>query len=92
MLLDHLQKQLTAAAERQLAGKKQKLAALAAGMDAMSPLKVLARGYSMTKDARGNVITDAAAVNPGDAITVRLSAGQLHAVVSQTEGERHEEN
>lgn len=92
MLLDHLQKQLTAAAERQLAGKKQKLTALAAGMDAMSPLKVLARGYSMTKNAQGKVITDATAVNPGDAITVRLSAGQLHAVVSQTEGERHEEN
>ena len=92
MLLDHLQKQLASAAQRQLAGKKQKLAALAAGMDAMSPLKVLARGYSMTKDAQGHVITDVSAVSPGDAITVTLSAGRLHAVVSETEGETHEEN
>ena len=92
MLLDHLQKQLASAAQRQLAGKKQKLAALAAGMDAMSPLKVLARGYSMTKDAQGHVVTDASAVRPGDAITVTLSAGRLHAVVSETEGETHEEN
>ncbi len=92
MLLDHLQKQLASAAQRQLAGRKQKLAALAAGMDAMSPLKVLARGYSMTKDAQGHVVTDASAVRPGDTITVTLSAGRLHAVVSETEGETHEEN
>ena len=87
LILDMRQKQLTSAAERQIAVNKQKLVKLAAGMDAMSPLKVLARGYSVTKDAGGRVLADAASVSPGDLISVRLCSGSLEAAVIKTGGE-----
>ncbi len=81
LLLDYHQKQLSACAQRILAGKKQQFIRLTAGLDAMSPLKVLSRGYSMTRDAHGDVTTDAAALRPGDLITVTLQAGEVDAVV-----------
>lgn len=90
MVLDHLQKQLAAAMQQQLAEKRQEMIGLAAAMDAMSPLKVLSRGYSVTKDEQGRVVTDAAMVQPGDMITVKLSVGQLRAAVKETEGAQYD--
>lgn len=90
MILDHLQKQLAAAMQQQLAGKRQKFIGFAAAMEAMSPFKVLARGYSMTMNERGRVVTDAAVVQPGDKIIVTLSAGRLQAIVQETEGETYD--
>lgn len=54
-----------------------RLATAAARLDAYNPYAVLARGYSLTTDAEGHVLTDAAHVRPGDALTVRLSKGAL---------------
>ena len=90
MILDHLQKQLAAAMQQQLAEKRQKFIGFAAAMEAMSPFKVLARGYSMTMNERGRVVTDAAMVQPGDKIIVTLSAGRLQAIVQETEGETYD--
>ncbi len=90
MLLDHMQKQLISALQQNLGERKQTLVRLAAGMDAMSPMKVLSRGYSVTKDSNGRILTRAAGIQPGDRITVTLCSGQLQAVVNQIEGEMHE--
>ena len=46
-------------------------------MDALSPLAVLARGYSLTQRlADGRVIRDAAEFTPGDRIATRFTRGQ----------------
>ncbi len=56
------------------------LGSLAARLDAMSPLRVLDRGYALvTRD--GAVVADAAKVAPGDRIDVRLARGTLAATV-----------
>jgi len=61
-------------------------------LEAMSPLAVLERGYSLTRTPDGAVITDAAQVAPGDQVRVRLLHGELGCVVqssdrgSKTEG------
>ena len=81
LLLDYHQKQLSACAQRLLAAKKQHFIRLTAGLEAMSPLKVLARGYSMTRDKNGKVVTNAASLQTGDAITVTLQTGELEATV-----------
>lgn len=81
LLLDYHQKQLSACAQRLLAAKKQHFIRLSAGLEAMSPLKVLARGYSMTRDKNGKVVTNAASLQTGDAITVTLQTGELEATV-----------
>ncbi|MHB8652978.1 MAG: exodeoxyribonuclease VII large subunit [Terriglobia bacterium] len=46
-----------------------------------SPLGILSRGYSITRDALGNIIRDAAAVPMGSEISVRLGRGELRATV-----------
>ncbi len=45
----------------------------AAKLEAMSPLKVMARGYSVTFRADGHVVRRATDVAPGDSITVRVA-------------------
>lgn len=86
LLLDHQQKQLIYAAQRGFETRKQHFIRLSAAMEAMSPLKVLARGYSVTKDQNGIVLTHAEDVRPGETITVILNSGELDAVVEQVRG------
>ena len=64
-------------------------AELAAKLDAMSPLKVLTRGYAVASDENGRIIRSAGDVRPGDPITVRVSDGYIHANV--TEGKMEHE-
>ncbi|HEY4120909.1 MAG TPA: exodeoxyribonuclease VII large subunit, partial [Byssovorax sp.] len=60
-----------------------RLASLAASLDAMSPLSVLARGYAIVTDARGRAVRDAAEVTVGAEIEARLSRGRLVARVER---------
>ena len=57
-------------------------AAFAAGLDALSPLKVLGRGYAIAWNADGHVIKDAAQVEVGSDVRIRLGRGELSAKVS----------
>src|SRR5207245_2172250 len=48
-----------------------------AELDAMSPLKVLERGYAIAQDARGAIVREAGAVSIGEALRLRLWKGAL---------------
>lgn len=90
VLLDYQQTRLSACVRQILGGERRKLVALAAGLDAMSPLKVFARGYSMTRK-EGLVVTDAGKLRPGDLVTVSLHSGEVDAAVQTVRGgESHE--
>lgn len=66
--------------KQSVAVKSKEFSALCAKLDAMSPLKILARGYSVaTKD--GRIITDVSAVEKGDMINVRVSNGEIECEV-----------
>ena len=52
-------------------------------LDAMSPLKVLSRGYSMTFGAQGHVVRSVRTLSCGDRITVRLADGRASAEVRE---------
>lgn len=54
-------------------------------LDALSPLKILERGYAVVFDAAGIPISDAASVNVGDAVSIRLSKGSLGAEVTEVQ-------
>ena len=92
MLLAHLQKNLGYAASARLSRPRQRLGALAASLDAMSPLKVLGRGFAMATDQKGQVLRRAADVSPGDRVSVTLAEGRLDCRVENayTEEETHE--
>ena len=79
---DNYNNRLISAYERMLSANKQRFLSMTAKLDAMSPLKVLTRGYSMTQDADGGLITSVSQVNQGDHIRVCLSDGVASAVVS----------
>jgi exodeoxyribonuclease VII large subunit len=63
--------------ERALRLKRERLERLALQLEERSPLKVLERGYAIATDAAGNVLRDAAQVNVGDGVSVRLHRGRL---------------
>ena len=57
------------------------LATTAASLSALSPLNVLARGYSVTLDKKGNAVTDANQVREGDLIRTKLKSGDIESIV-----------
>lgn len=81
MLLDFMQKRISASENAILAGKRQTFGALAASLDALSPLKVLARGYAVAKTADGKIIKSGTDVGVGDKIDVDLGSGSLGCTV-----------
>jgi len=68
-------------AEGRLNNDSHVLAALSSTLDALSPLKVLKRGYSVTDDGKGNVISSIKNIEIGNDIDVTLTDGRLTAVV-----------
>ena len=83
-----LKNRMVAAQQNGVANRQGKYLALAAKLDAMSPLKVLTRGYSMTTGPDGSVIHSVDQVENGDKITVSLSDGKLTATVEGKEESR----
>jgi exodeoxyribonuclease VII large subunit len=79
--LDGLERRLVQGLERNVSLRKEKLARTAAALDAMSPLKVLGRGYSLTTDRDGQLVTEAGQVQEGDPLNIQLKAGSLRCSV-----------
>ncbi len=77
LLLDRAQRDLGRAALGRLAEPKRELAALAASLDALSPLKVLGRGFAVVADATGAPLRRAADVPVGSQIEAKLAEGSL---------------
>ncbi len=74
------------AIHRGLDDRRHRLARLAAGLEALSPLGVLARGYSITLH-NDVVVRGPADVRPGDLIRTRLAAGQILSRVEPGNGD-----
>ena len=91
LLLDHSAQRLGAAAQRNLAGQKQRFIHLTAKLDALSPLKVLARGYSVVLTSDGRVVQRAGQVQIGDQVDIKLHQGSFTASVTQIQEERNGE-
>ena len=80
--LQMLQNRLVAAENQCISRNNQRYIALTAKLDAMSPLKVLTRGYAMAQTEGGEVVRSVAQVSPGDQINVSFSDGSLLATVT----------
>ena len=79
--LELLRNRLISAQNRSVDRRKRYYVELTAKLDAMSPLKVLTRGYAMAQAADGTVIRSVKQVDSGDEITVQLSDGRISATV-----------
>ena len=80
--LDRATERMAAAMERTVLGKKHRLLALASSLDAMSPLKVLSRGFAVATDAGGAVIRSKKQLRVGDRISLRLADGGAEAEIT----------
>lgn len=78
---------------RLLTDRRRRLAELAAALDHLSPLKVLARGYSIAESEAGTVLTSVKQVKTGNPILLRMADGRLgctvHRIDPITEDEKH---
>ena len=70
--------------------KKQRFLMQTAKLDAMSPLKVLTRGYSVTRTQAGKVVSSVNHIRSGDQISVTVSDGEISAVVCQEKEQKYE--
>ena len=77
LALDRLQRDLSHAAGSRLAKPRRELAALAAALDALSPLKVLGRGFAMVTDGTGRPLRRAEDAPVGTQVTAALAEGKL---------------
>ena len=83
-----LKNRLIAAQNQNITRKNQQYIAAVSKLDAMSPLKVLSRGYAMAQNHNGEVIRSAKQVELGERVTVSLSDGKLFATVMDKEESR----
>ncbi|MCQ2418963.1 MAG: exodeoxyribonuclease VII large subunit [Clostridia bacterium] len=85
--LDNIHGRLSAEAERLVRSKRERFVALTSQLDAMSPLKVLSRGYSMTQKEDGTLVRSCRDVTPGQKLQITVSDGTLRAEVCSVQEE-----
>ena len=86
--LDRLRDKLGAVMESELGRKKHEQVRLAAALDAMSPLRVLTRGYSVASDENGVIVTSTNMIRKGSRLRLRLSDGSADCTVESVKKEK----
>ena len=88
LLLDYLSKGLSAGMTGRVSRARQRYAALSSSLDAMSPLKVLGRGYAMAIGQDDRIVRSVRQLRPGAKITLRLTDGSANALIQSVKEER----
>ncbi|MGN1450917.1 MAG: exodeoxyribonuclease VII large subunit [Eubacteriales bacterium] len=83
LYLDYVSRRLSTVGERILSSEERRFANLASKLDALSPLKVLKRGYMIGIDGRGNAVRKTADISAGDELELRLSDGRAHCLITE---------
>ena len=84
--LDLLQAELFHAEERNIANAREHFGCKASSLDAMSPLKVLGRGFSLVRKADGTVLREAEQAAIDDTLDITLARGALRCRVTEKRG------
>ncbi len=84
MELLHVQQRLGDVGGRILSHKREKFSALSASLDAMSPLKVLGRGYAIVQTENGGIVKSWREAPAGSSVCVKLGKGGLACKVEKS--------
>lgn len=85
--VDDLTRSLEKGFERNILSERKCLAELAAKLDALSPLKVMTRGFLLATGADGHIVKSVTGLKKGDSITLRLADGRAECTVDECKGE-----
>ena len=83
MELDRLRDRMLTAEERTLSRSRERFVALTAALDAMSPLRVLSRGYAIASDDSGRCVRSVRELEAGEKLTLRFTDGSADCLVEQ---------
>jgi exodeoxyribonuclease VII large subunit len=86
-LLEQLAARLALAAARRMDHFDAQIGRLKASLASLNPAAVLERGYSLTRDVRGEVVRDAAKVKIGERLTTTLAKGWVESEVGKKGGQ-----
>lgn len=89
--LDYMRDKLISSSDRIISSKRNEFVALAASLDAMSPLKVLSRGYSITAGSNGEMVRSINDVRPDEKIRICVSDGVIKCRVEDSEAINYEQ-
>lgn len=81
LTIDSLIKRMQSKVLLTIKDDKIKLAKYSAGLDKLSPLKTLSRGYSVLEDCDGKIIKSVKELNKGDKIKIILHNGEKNAEI-----------
>ena len=85
LLLDYQSRRLVHGMENTVSARREQFGRLAAALDALSPLKVLGRGYAIARKEDGRVISSVGDAAPGEGFSLRLSDGELKCRVAESQ-------
>ena len=80
-----LKKLAFSAVEQRIAERENRLGYLAALVEGRSPVKILARGYSLTTGPDGKAVLSVAQVKTGDRLEIRVADGTIRSTVNGVE-------
>ena len=86
--LELVKNRMLTAQNQQIHRNKQRFIAQTSKLDAMSPLKVLSRGYAMAQTGDGSLLRSVQQTKAGECIRISLADGQLEANVTQVKENR----
>ncbi|MBM3979218.1 MAG: exodeoxyribonuclease VII large subunit [Planctomycetes bacterium] len=81
--LDDTATRLARAVRQRLVRASQELTDVSARLEALSPLKVLARGYSLTLTKDGDLVRDPGTLRPGDLLLTHVARGSIRSLVTE---------
>ena len=88
LLLDYQQQRMAHGMEHQVQAHRQAMGRLAASLEALSPFRVLGRGYSITQGQDGAIVSAIGQVKAGDSLSVRVSDGTITCTATGKEKHR----
>ena len=77
LLLDYQSSRLVHALERSLGGRREALGRRAAALDALSPMKVLGRGYAIPRREGGSLVKSVEELSPGQGLSLEMRDGKV---------------
>ena len=88
LLLDYQQQRLVHGMERQVQASRERAGRLAAALEALSPFRVLGRGYSIAQKEDGTVLYSIEQVTAGEGLSLRLADGLVTCTATGKEKHR----